>query len=314
MEDWMDTEQRPRQGIDMSAKAAIVSSSAVVRAEEPVMAEGFVNAGPRNACATQIIHGKNSMSANNQITATRSNPGEATASANGEAAKEPLQLRRASEVEAANDADSPLGSTVAWVRKFLARPHPDLGRAGPVCPFTPMALELDTMWLIEVLESTPDPLRMQDVIENCRKLFMETEPREGPLSINKVIMVVFSGMSADDAPWIDALQTKLKPNFVDVGLMLGEFHSKNETPGLRNEHFRPLRSPIPMLVMRHMVESDLPFLKRETDIPEVRISYLRSYLRRLGAGIRRNYFDQAVDALVDAEIELRGGAGTGAAQ
>lgn len=255
------------------------------------------------------------MSANNQITPTRSDMGEVGMPANGgDTAKLPLHLRRASEVDAGNDAESPLGSTVDWVRRFLARPHPDLGRAGPVCPFTPMALELDTMWLIEVTESTPDMLRMQDVIEQCRQIFMDTEPREGPLSINKVIMVVFSGMSADDAPWIDALQAKLKSNFVEVGLMLGEFHSKNDTPGLRNEAFRPLRSPIPMLVMRHMVESDLPFLKRQADLPEIRISYLRSYLRRLGPTIRRNYFDQAVDALVDAEIELRGGARTGAVQ
>ena len=253
------------------------------------------------------------MSANNQITATKTKPGGMGSSVDGDA-KQTLRLRRVSEVDTESKADSPLGSTIAWVRSFLARPHPDLGRAGPVCPFTPMALELDTIWMIEVAESTPDPQRIEDVIEQCRQVFVETEPREGPLSINKVIMVVFSGMSADDAPWIDALQAKLKPNFVDVGLMLGEFHSRNETPGLRNESFRPLRSPIPMLVIRHMVESDLPFMKRDTDTPEVRISYLRSYLRRLGASIRRNYFDQAMDALIEAEIELRGGIRSGDAR
>jgi hypothetical protein len=268
---------------------------------------------PQIACATQNIHGKKTMSANNRITVNRPAQAE-TASSTASDTKQSLQLRRASEVDADNKPDSPLGSTIVWVRKFLARPHPDLGRAGPVCPFTPMALELDTIWMVEVGESTPDPQRIEDVIEQCRQVFVETEPREGPLSINKVIMVVFSGMSADDAPWIDALQAKLKPNFVDVGLMLGEFHARNETPGLRNENFRPLRSPIPMLVIRHMVESDLPFMKRETDTPEVRISYLRSYLRRLGASIRRNYFDQAMDALIDAEIELRGGARSGAAR
>lgn len=226
------------------------------------------------------------------------------------AGKSPVRfvLRRASEIDAAADSESPLGTTIAWVRRFLARPNADLGRAGPVCPFTPMALELDTIWMTEVRETAPDPQQIQDVIEECRKVFVETEPRDGPMAINKVIMVVFSGLGEDAASWIDAMQAKLKPSFVDVGLMLGEFHSRNETPGLRNEAFRPLRSPIPMLVIRHMVESDLPFLKRETDKPDVRISYLRSYLRQLGTIIRRNYFDQAVDALVNAEIELRSAA------
>ncbi len=214
-------------------------------------------------------------------------------------------LRRASEVDAENATASPLSETIGWVRKFLARPHPELGRSGPVCPFTPMALELDTMWMTEIKDSAPDPQRIYDVIEQCRKVFMDTEPRDGAMAINKVIMVVFSGLGPDAAPWIDEMQAKLKPNFVDIGLMLGEFHSQNDTPGLRNPDFRPLRSPIPMLVIRHMVESDLPFMKRDVDRPEVRISYLRSYLRQLGTSIRRTYFDQAVDALVVAEIEQR---------
>jgi hypothetical protein len=217
-------------------------------------------------------------------------------------------LRRASEASVAEDDDSPLGVTIDWIRRFLARPHPDLGRAGPVCPFTPMALELDTIWMTEISDSAPDPQRIQDVIEECRKIFLTTEPCDGPMAINKVFMVVFSGLGPEAAPWIDAMQSKLKPNFVDIGLMLGEFHSRNDTPGLRNPDFRPLRSPLPMLVIRHMVESDLPFLKRDLDTPEVRISYLRSYLHQLGGTIRRNYFDQAVDALINAEIELRGAA------
>ncbi len=243
------------------------------------------------------------MNANNPTTA--SCPHALGTELSSGPAEPTLSLRRASEIDAENNQDASLEATVAWVRKFLARPHPDLGRAGPVCPFTPMALELDTIWMVEVKESTPDPLAIEAVMQKCRQVFMETEPRNGPLAINKVFMVVFSGMTAGDAPWIDTMQAKLKPGFVDIGLMLGEFHSDNETPGLRNEAFRPLRSPIPMLVIRHMVESDLPFLKRENDKPEVRISYLRSYLRQLGTSLRRNFFDQALDALVDAEIQLR---------
>ncbi len=222
-----------------------------------------------------------------------------------DAPKADFALRRASEVDAENAPESPLGSTVGWVRDFLARPHRDVGRAGPVCPFTPMALELDTIWLAEIAEPEPDPQRIHDVIEQCRKVFLETEPREGSMAINKVFMVVFSSLDASDAPLIDAVQAQMKPSFVDVGMMLGEFHANNDTPGLRNPDFRPLRSPIPMLVMRHMVESDLPFLKRGLDTPQVRGAYLRSYLRRLGGTIRRNYFEQALEALVQAEIELR---------
>ncbi|WP_223807359.1 FAD-dependent oxidoreductase [Montanilutibacter psychrotolerans] len=215
------------------------------------------------------------------------------------------RLLRASEVER-DLPGSPLAVTVDWVRTFLARPHPDVGRSGPVCPFTPTALALDTIWLTEITDRNPDPARLADVVGKYRDLFFEIEPRNGSVAINKTILIVFPNLGADAAALIDDVQRELKPSFVDLGLMLGEFHSRNESPGLRNPDFRPLRSPVPMVAIRLMVETDLPFLRRHIDEPTVRAAYLRSYLRRLGGTVRRNYFDQAVTALVETERELRG--------
>lgn len=53
----------------------------------------------------------------------------------------------------------------------------------------------------------------------------------------------------------------MKPSFVEAGMMLGEFYSENESPGLYNPDFRPLRSPIPLFVYRRLVPNDLVFLK-----------------------------------------------------
>lgn len=212
-------------------------------------------------------------------------------------------LLRASQVEADMPA-SPMGVILAWVRQFLARPHPEVGRAGPVCPFTPTALALDSIWLAEVVDRDPDHDAIVELIGSYREAFLELDPRSGPTSLNKAILVVFPNLGADAAQMIDQVQAAQKSRFVDSGLMLGEFHSANESPGLRNPDFRPLRSPVPMLAMRHMVETDLPFLRRPTDPPQVRALYLRSYLRRLGTSVRKIYFDQAVAALVEAELEL----------
>jgi hypothetical protein len=85
------------------------------------------------------------------------------------------------------------------------------------------------------------------------------------------------------AQYINGLQQKLKPSFVEAGLMIGEFHQKNDAPGLHNPDFRPLQSPIPMLAIRYMHESDLPFLSRPSDSPERRIKYLQAYLGRISA-------------------------------
>ena len=65
--------------------------------------------------------------------------------------------------------------------------------------------------------------------------------------------------------------------------MLGEFHNRTESPGLHNPNFRPLRSPIPLLAIRYMVEVDLPFLVMADDLG-LRIRYLKAYLQLFDKG------------------------------
>jgi Domain of unknown function (DUF6875) len=40
-----------------------------------------------------------------------------------------------------------LQGVAGWIKTFVVKPHQDLGRAGPVCPFVPGALERKTLWL-----------------------------------------------------------------------------------------------------------------------------------------------------------------------
>jgi hypothetical protein len=56
--------------------------------------------------------------------------------------------------------------------------------------------------------------------------------------------------------YIDGIQRPLRDEFVREGLMLGEFHQLSQSKGIHNKEFRPLRSPIPMLTIRHMVSTE----------------------------------------------------------
>lgn len=210
---------------------------------------------------------------------------------------------RVSEVRAAYAPDSAMGQVVDWIDNFLAAPHPDLGRKGSVCPFVPMSLDLDTIWMAEIDAAHPSEESISAVITAYRDLFLNTEPRAMPDAMNKAFMVVFSNLGQESAGLVDAVQYKLKKYFVDMGLMLGEFHAGNQSPGLRNADFFPLRSPIPMLAMRHMVDSDLPFLIRADYPAEERASFLRSYLARMAGELSPNKFSQALDGVIEAEIE-----------
>jgi hypothetical protein len=214
------------------------------------------------------------------------------------------RLMRVSEIDKNYDTTSPLGSVVGWIRYFLARPHPQLGRPGLVCPFVPTALKLDTIWLAEMDQVTPSFERLCAIMTGYRQVFLKMEPTTGPDAMNKVFLMAFPSFGADGTAIIEKVQSTLKRYFVEIGLLVGEFHAANEGPGLHNSNFRPLRSPVPMLAIRHLVESDLAFLNRDFYPPEERSSYLRSYLFRLGGSLSQVKFNEAVNGLIAAEMAM----------
>lgn len=195
--------------------------------------------------------------------------------------------------------------TTKWVRNFLAKPHPDLGRTGPVCPFLPKALQLESIQLATVHTKGVTQQAVEDIVRHYRDTFLELEPRSGDLALYKCLLLVFPDVSEEEAPvLIDNVQQKLKPFFVEQGLMIGEFHQRNATPGLHNPNFYPLRSPVPMLAIRFMTESDLPFLQRTTDEPHLRTQYLEAYLQSLTTVIKdEKKLVKAQEALAQARLE-----------
>ncbi|MGJ5630902.1 DUF6875 domain-containing protein [Nostoc sp. CALU 1950] len=193
-----------------------------------------------------------------------------------------------------------------WVKNFLGRPHPNLGRTGAVCPFVPLSLKSNTIRLAVIRTKDLYSEQLEDVVGRYRDIFLEMDIKEQELAINKAFLLIFPDVHIEDATkLIDSVQQKLKPLFVESGLMIGEFHKRNDSPGLHNPNFRPLRSPIPLLAIRFMVEADLPFLQSPTD-PRLRIRYLEAYLKRFGNKfIDETKFKNAHQALALAKEQLQ---------
>ncbi|MGF1939035.1 MAG: DUF6875 domain-containing protein [Nostoc sp. ChiQUE02] len=169
-----------------------------------------------------------------------------------------------------------------WVKNFLGKPHPHLGRPGAVCPFVPSSLKSNSIRLAVIRTKDLYPEQLEEVVGCYRDIFLKIDAKEQELAINKAFLLIFPDIHIEDASkLIDSIQQKLKPLFVESGLMIGEFHKRNQSPGLHNPNFRPLRSPIPLLAIRFMVEADLPFLQNPAD-PRLRIRYLEAYLKRFG--------------------------------
>ena len=68
------------------------------------------------------------------------------------------------------------------------------------------------------------------------------------------------------------MHNRLKPRFLSKGLMLGEFFPGHSKSSVWNKDFYPLSSPLPVFVIRYMINVDYNFLKSNP-------LYLSSYLR-----------------------------------
>jgi hypothetical protein len=201
-----------------------------------------------------------------------------------------------------------------WVRDYLTNPHPDLGRSGEVCPWVRRGLELGAIFLAPI--SVNPSSDIDAILLALMNRLLSLEPTSGVDSYHRSLIAIFAGLDPSvAADFIVTTHSRLKPTFLKHGLMLGDFYPTCDKGGRRNRQFRPLRSPIPLLVIRPMVEVDVEFLLDRDEFVEL---YLATYGAR---GIERlnrlvDERDQAVEperipALRQLLAKHRAGPGVG---
>ncbi|MFS2179485.1 DUF6875 domain-containing protein [Rhizobium pisi] len=216
-------------------------------------------------------------------------PGRAPQSTNLFLAEELEDSKRTQEL-AESDLNA-LRAVADWINTFVARPHKDLGRAGPVCPFVPQASEHKVLWLAPERiadRSMPDVLQIANAY---KRLLLEAQPTNGEGANYNSLVVVFTDLAADRARdfFEDILQRLGPPSYQEDGLALGGFYETNEASAIYNARFRPFTPPVPFLLMRHAVISDWKFFVNDEDslnrwarrFKESAVSTLAGELRRL---------------------------------
>jgi hypothetical protein len=154
-----------------------------------------------------------------------------------------------------------LQAVADWIKTFVIKPNKDLGRNGPVCPFVPGALERKTLWL------APEQVRDRGVpavvklMDRYRRLFLDTEPRDGDDAVYKVIVVVFTDLAAERAQGIfdGVLEQLALASYANDGIIFGPYYEGNEGTAIYNASFRPFQSPVPFMFVRHTVVGDWKF-------------------------------------------------------
>jgi hypothetical protein len=218
------------------------------------------------------------------------------AAANAASGQQPTNLFLLEELEEVNStrklAESDrnaLRAVADWTKTFVARPHRDLGRAGPVCPFVPVALEHKTLWLAperSAGRSAPDLIQL---IDGYKRLLLAAKPVDGDNANYKSIIVVFTDLPAARAKdfFGGVLEQIGVASYVDDGLVMGPFYEGNDGTAIYNPNFRPFTSPVPFLLIRRADISDWKFFLNNEE-------WLRLWARRYG--------EAAVQALAE---ELR---------
>jgi hypothetical protein len=201
-------------------------------------------------------------------------------------------LHDSSKTKGLADGDlNALRAVADWIKTFVAMPNNDLGRAGPVCPFVGRAMERNTLWLAPERIAERGVADVVQLVNDYEGRLLHAEPVQGDDIAFKAIVVVFTDVSPDRANDVlnDAqIARLLKPSYAEDGVVIGEFHERNDLPSVHNSDFHPFKSPVPFVLLRHANISDWKLYVDDEDwlglwasrFPESAVPALAGELRR----------------------------------
>jgi hypothetical protein len=153
-------------------------------------------------------------------------------------------------------------AVVQWARQYLGRPHPKLGRSGPICPFVRQTIDLDQFIVrhCDDLDGSDIPAIRRVVLQESHS-FLKTFPRAAPNGMLSSVVLVFPQVTEPGYLVLDHLHDELKTHLiVKHDLMFSPFHPRSVKPSITNPEFPVFRAPFPMLVIRHMDLRDITFI------------------------------------------------------
>lgn len=175
-----------------------------------------------------------------------------------------------------------------WAEEFIAAPHPELGRKGPICPFVQKTIQVDQLFVgvYDGIDGTSRvPLRDVLLAETAR--FKTRVSVTSPNGAFSAVVMAFPHIPAERGYVLDDVKDELKTHLMERDVMIAAFHPRSPKPAHHNPSFRVFQAPVPCLVVRHVDVRDIMFL-----------GHNRSAFERF----RTRYGDQFARGLVSNEF------------
>ena len=169
-----------------------------------------------------------------------------------------------------------------WLEDYIARPHPELGRSGDVCPFVRPALKKDKLRLVvcdHVIRPDMAVIRRSLLWEGMA-LRKRLDPADRDSELNSVVLVFPNLVAGDAAVLHDAFMDAYQ-HLNRRGIMLAVFYPGYDKPGLRNREFRLYQSPVPAAALRPMALHDILFVSHDR---EGFLEYHRQFVKQYRQG------------------------------
>jgi hypothetical protein len=129
-----------------------------------------------------------------------------------------------------------------------------------------------------------------ELVNGYKRTLLDAQPKDGDGANYKVIVVVFTDLSADRANGLfdDVLTQLAVPSYEEDGILFGPYYEGNKATAIYNSGFRPFQSPVPFLFVRRGVISDWKFfLDSDEWLNRWAHRYGESAVRALAEELRR---------------------------
>lgn len=164
------------------------------------------------------------------------------------------------------DVTPPENSVVAeqavkWAEQYLAKPHADLGRKGPICPFVKHTVDIGRYFVsVQPGIDGSSVHALRRVVLNQTAAFLRHSPNVGSKGAFGSLVLVFPNIPDDRLHILDVVHNDLKTSLMERDVMFSPFHKLSDKPSISNPDFKAFRAPFPALVTRHMDVRDIAFL------------------------------------------------------